>query len=1040
MFSFIIGIACLIVGYFIYGAVVERIMAPDPEKKTPCYTMEDGVDYIPMPTWKVYLIQFLNIAGTGPIFGTIQGILFGPAAYFWIVLGCIFGGAVHDYMSGMISIKRNGASLPEIIGDELGGTARAAQRFLSLFLMILVVAVFVKTPAGLLTSMTGNIAMFDGYTFWLVVIFAYYLIAAILPINKVIGKVYPIFGVMLIFMAVCIFFGIFLHDSSAMPELADAFENHYPGGTLPLFPGLCITIACGAVSGFHATQSPMMARCLKNECMGRRIFYGAMITEGVMAMIWAAAAIQFASGLDVAGNTPYEKLFNAMLETKADGSTSMNPAILVNWICRDWLGTFGAILAVLGVVFAPITTGDTALRSARLIIADMFHIPQDKVLRRVLLCIPIFAVSVILLFVKFDVLWRYFAWFNQTFSIFTFFAITVYLAKQKKPYIITLIPGLFMMMVCVTYICIDAHSLNLGQSISYGVGLTSVVGTLLWFLVWKKNTVNAPVKITVSPDTESIHKAVGKVKELLIQYKVLKEELIFAELVTEEFLSKAINKINNGYDIDLSIGRTYRKTTIKINYRGSQADPYTLVSEELISDVERIYGPEAENVVHEMMRRSQSDRINMQYEKGLNSIKLIVTKSERAALIDSLIALGLGIAVGVIVRLVASEEVAGVIFTKIFMPLYSIFLSAIKMIMLPLVGFSLASMMVSMTGLRSFGKIGGKLIGAYLMTTIMAIVITVSLSTLICPEVFNSLSNNFGAEVIISHTGIEALDAIINMTPINFLNSNSAYTSRILQVMFIALFVGGVAKNLDKYSEPVTTFVESGKAVFHSIINVIMRFMPFAVFGAMANIVISFDADNLMALLAWVALCIGSVIGMLLVYVIMLACFSPFSVKKVLSTFFPVIRNAYTTASSHASMPLIVDKCEALGIAPPLYSFTVPFGTSVKMDGTCIFYVSAVLVLAMACGVNLSGDILLMILITAAILSMATPGVTGAAFACITMLLAIANVPVESIAIVLCFTPLIDPVLTLLNVMGNIVITTILLPPVGRDELPQDKV
>ena len=485
MYTFIISLICLILGYMIYGKIVERIMQPDANRKTPCYTLQDGVDYSPMPTWKVYLIQFLNIAGTGPIFGTIQGILFGPAAYFWIVLGCIFGGAVHDYMSAMISLKRNGASLPEIVGDEMGAVARNAQRFLALFLMILVVAVFVKTPAGLLDSMTHDIAGMDGYLFWVVVIFAYYLLAAILPINKIIGKIYPVFGVVLIFMAVCLFFGIFMHNNGTMPEITDAFENHFPGKALPLFPCLCITIACGAVSGFHATQSPMMARCIKNERYGKRVFYGAMITEGVVALIWAAATLQFASELNVAGNTSYEKIYNAMLDAKTG---SINPALLVNQICNSWLGSFGAVLAILGVVIAPITTGDTALRCARLIAADMLKFKQNKIVNRLLLCLPVFIISIVLLFVKFDILWRYFAWFNQTFSIFTFFTITIYLAKMKKPYFITLLPGMFMVCVCVTYLCIDHYSFNLNLQLSYAIGIVCTLATGAWFFAWKNKS------------------------------------------------------------------------------------------------------------------------------------------------------------------------------------------------------------------------------------------------------------------------------------------------------------------------------------------------------------------------------------------------------------------------------------------------------------------------------------------------------------------------------------------------------------------------
>lgn len=481
MYTFIISLICLILGYVLYGKFMEHIMQPDATRPTPCYTMQDDIDYSPMPTWKVFLIQFLNIAGTGPIFGTIQGILFGPSAYFWIVLGCIFGGAAHDYMAAMISLKRNGASLPEIVGDELGTWARNSQRYLALLLMIMVVAVFVKTPAGLLANLTNGSALGDTYFFWVVVIFIYYLLAATLPINKIIGKVYPIFGVVLIFMAVCIFIGVFVHSGAPIPEITEAFENHYPGGGLPVFPCLCITIACGAVSGFHATQSPLMARCIKNERYGRRVFYGAMITEGVIALIWSAAALQFANELDVAGNTPYEKIYNAML----DANGAINPAIFVNHLCNSWLGSFGAILAILGVVIAPITTGDTALRCARLILADMFKLKQDKVVKRMMLCLPIFAISVVLLFVKFDVLWRYFAWFNQTFSIFTFFAIAIYLAKLKKPYCTALLPGMFMVAVCVTYLAVDQYCGNMSREASYLTGAGTAIACGLWFIVWK---------------------------------------------------------------------------------------------------------------------------------------------------------------------------------------------------------------------------------------------------------------------------------------------------------------------------------------------------------------------------------------------------------------------------------------------------------------------------------------------------------------------------------------------------------------------------
>lgn len=477
MTTFVVALMCLLTGYFIYGSVIERIFTIDTSRKTPCYTTDDGgVDYFPMPTWKVFLIQFLNIAGTGPIFGAIQGILFGPAAYFWIVLGCIFAGATHDFLSGMLSVRRNGASLPEIVGDELGPAFRLIMRALSMVLMVLVGTVFATTPAGLLSSMTVEWGTLGSVTFWTIVIFGYYILATLLPIDKLIGKIYPVFGLALIIMAVGVLYGIFANAGS-LPEITDAFANHHPKSNIPLFPGLCITIACGAISGFHATQSPMMARCMKNERFGRPVFYGAMITEGIVALIWAAAAIKFADSLSVEGATPYEKLLNAMT---VDGK--LNPAIIVNHICHSWLGSVGAVLAILGVVAAPITSGDTAFRSARLIAADFMHFPQDKIYRRLMLCLPIFGISVILMFVDFSVIWRYFAWTNQTLSVFTLWAITVWLVKEHKCFWVTLLPAVFMTMVCTTYIFIAPEGFHLSAAIAYGIGLAAtVVFTVCFF-------------------------------------------------------------------------------------------------------------------------------------------------------------------------------------------------------------------------------------------------------------------------------------------------------------------------------------------------------------------------------------------------------------------------------------------------------------------------------------------------------------------------------------------------------------------------------
>ena len=494
MITFITAVLLLIVGYLIYGALVERIFGADAKRPTPCHTLNDGVDYAEMPTWKVYLIQFLNIAGTGPIFGAIQGILFGPAAYIWIVLGCVFGGAVHDYMSGMISLRKNGASLPEIIGDELGSSARIAMRVLAIVLMILVGAAFTTAPAGLLAKLCHDNQVFSSQMVWLFIILAYYFGATLLPINKLIGRIYPIFGLALLIMAIALFWGIFTQPGS-MPEISEAFTDHSPVHSLPLLPGLCITISCGAVSGFHATQSPMMARCLNNERHGRPVFYGAMITEGIIALVWAAAVIKFADAIDMNSitfapdfnidtTTPYGRLWALMTN---GGNTGANPAIVVNAVCSSWLGVVGAVLVILGVVAAPITTGDTAFRSARLITADFMHIKQDKISRRIMVCLPIFAVSLVLMFVKFDILWRYLFWINQNLSIFTFLAIAVWLARHKKNDLIALIPAIWMTWVCITYILVAREGFGLSTTISNIIGAIAALSVGAIYLVKRKS-------------------------------------------------------------------------------------------------------------------------------------------------------------------------------------------------------------------------------------------------------------------------------------------------------------------------------------------------------------------------------------------------------------------------------------------------------------------------------------------------------------------------------------------------------------------------
>ncbi len=485
MTTFVFALILLACGYFFYGRFAERIFGADPYRKTPCYTSQDGVDYIPMKTWKVYMIQFLNIAGTGPIFGAIQGILFGPSAYIWIVLGCILGGAVHDYLSAMMSIRQNGASLHEIVGCQLGKTFKIILLIISVVLMVLVGAVFVITPAGLLATLTASWGEAKSMvTIWIIVIFIYYIFATLLPIDKLIGKLYPLFGAALLIMAVGVLIGIFSQQGN-IPEITDAFHNWHPAQNhLPIFPGICITIACGAISGFHATQSPLMARCITNEKLGRPVFYGAMITEGVVALIWAAAAIKFADSLNVDGNTPYEKLLIAMTDPTTG---KINPAIIVNQICHSWLGVVGAVLAILGVVAAPITSGDTAFRSARLIIADFMKMKQDKLIKRLFVAIPLFIIAFILMNINFDVLWRYFALTNQSLSVFTLWTITVYLAKHKKwAFFITLIPAMFMTMVCTTYLFGAPEGFRLDFNIAYLLGTAVTLICLLAFIYAKR--------------------------------------------------------------------------------------------------------------------------------------------------------------------------------------------------------------------------------------------------------------------------------------------------------------------------------------------------------------------------------------------------------------------------------------------------------------------------------------------------------------------------------------------------------------------------
>ena len=473
MITFTLALLLLIGGYFIYGRYVNRIFGPD-NRKTPALTMADGVDYIPLPTWKIFMIQFLNIAGLGPIFGAIMGAQFGTASYLWIVIGTIFAGAVHDFFSGALSIRQGGESLPEIVGRYLGLTTKKVMTIFTMILMILVGAVFVSGPAELIAGMTPD--WMDAY-FWIIVIFLYYVLATLMPVDKIIGKIYPLFAIALLFMAVGILVMLYIKNPD-LPEMWNGFGTKYEKN--PIFPMMFISIACGAISGFHATQSPLMARCMTSEKHCRPIFYGAMVAEGIVALIWAAAATCFFQENGIVDQLTGKAFSGAAVATR---------------ISNEWLGTFGGILAILGIVAAPITSGDTALRSARLIAADFLHIEQRSIVKRLLICIPLFLLTIGVLVYSlsdaegFKIIWRYFAWCNQTLSVFTLWAITVYLVREKKNYYITLLPALLMTLVCSTYICIAPEGLSLPQPVAYGIGGACVLIAVVWFMTWfKKET------------------------------------------------------------------------------------------------------------------------------------------------------------------------------------------------------------------------------------------------------------------------------------------------------------------------------------------------------------------------------------------------------------------------------------------------------------------------------------------------------------------------------------------------------------------------
>ena len=485
MITFLLSFVALVLGYFLYGRFVERVFGPD-DRPTPAVAKADGVDFMVLPGWKIFMIQFLNIAGTGPIFGAIMGAKFGPAAYLWIVVGCIFAGATHDYLSGMLSVRHGGANQPELIGHYLGKTTKQVMLVFAVFLLMMVGAVFVFSPAKILGDMWEPAVVTEQagqYTFWIVIIFLYYLIATMMPIDKIIGKTYPLFAFSLLFMAGALMVMLFVKWPS-IPELWEGL----PGEALTpkaVFPALFITIACGAISGFHATQSPLMARCMKSERQGRPIFYGAMITEGIVALIWATVAMYFFYDQPTPG-----------YELMEGGKDIINKApSIVSMICDNWLGLFGSILAILGVVAAPITSGDTALRSCRLIIADFIHLDQRSLRKRLYVCVPLFAAVIALLIWQindangFKTIWSWFGWSNQTLSVFMLWAITVYLVQQKKPYVITLVPALFMTVVCTSYL-FSAQLFKLDGTITAIIACATLLVALVWFVLWYRKETN----------------------------------------------------------------------------------------------------------------------------------------------------------------------------------------------------------------------------------------------------------------------------------------------------------------------------------------------------------------------------------------------------------------------------------------------------------------------------------------------------------------------------------------------------------------------
>ena len=450
MITFLVCLTLLVGAYFVYGGYLEKLVKIDPAAETPCKRLYDGVDYVPLPRWRIFLIQLLNIAGLGPIFGAVLGAAYGPVAFLWITLGGIFMGAMHDFVAGVISLRHNGESLPETVGGYLGKGPKQFMRIFSVGLMVLVGAVFLSQPASLIVNRL-DIPSLEGIAFgdfsWLMlivlgVILLYYIAATLLPVDKIIGRIYPVFGLALLFMALGVLFVLLFSGRYTIPEFTSFRNCLADAKNFPIVPMLFTTIACGAISGFHATQSPLMARCMRNEKESRSVFYGAMISESIVALIWAAIGMAFWGGV--------EGLNNAIAQYNGQA------AILIDIIARETLGPVLAGFVIFGVVACAITSGDTAFRSARLIVADFLGLEQRSLSKRIYICIPLFAVGLLIIFaMPFQVMWSYFAWMNQTLAAVTLWMIVAYFARQRRGLMVGLIPALIMTYVCASYIFVS---------------------------------------------------------------------------------------------------------------------------------------------------------------------------------------------------------------------------------------------------------------------------------------------------------------------------------------------------------------------------------------------------------------------------------------------------------------------------------------------------------------------------------------------------------------------------------------------------------